>query len=99
MTEKELKALIIERDKIQTRDKTAEELGMSLTELTKISKRLGIRKFIAPQLSRKYTRMELYSLIKNKDKVQNRKITANELNTSEHTIRELLKEIEERKKT
>lgn len=85
---------IVSSDFVQFRDKTADDLGISVDDLTDIAEYLKIPKLSINELAGRYTREQLIQFISEKDEDKQPRIqTAKDLNISIYVLRQLAKEL------
>ena len=93
MSAKLLRKYIKERDKIQLRSKTAEELGIDLKDLTEYAMELGIPQRTIQDVLEQYTRNDFFVYIVKSDLQQSRAKTAMDLNIPMSVLRNLVENL------
>lgn len=88
------KSFIQDKDKIQWRTQTAEELGLSLDEITVLAQITGIPQFEAVDVGRRFTRTSFEEFLENR-KDQLELVIADELNLSQYSFSLLKKHLKQ----
>lgn len=90
---KQYKEILKDKDKIQWRDETAQELGMSIAEITILAKIVGVPRSEAITVGRRFTRQE-FKIFLQKYSDKPKYVIADILNISKHSLSILLKQLE-----